>query len=215
MNACALPVADLSLRDWCARPDTRLQTEAVNDESSQDAELLRLVAQGDRQAFSALYDRYATVLFSCAVKILNNPRDAEDVMQEVFLQIWDKAASYDPALGKPFNWALTLTRNRAIDRLRALQRRFKLVEAVTQEEAGNEPAPRAGAEEVYAGETVKLVRTVVQTLPPEQRQAIELAYFGGLTHVEISESLQQPLGTIKARVRRGLLKLRDALEGKL
>jgi len=177
-----------------------------------DAELLQRIAQRDRQAFSQLYDRYSGVLYSTTLRILNNPEEASDVLQDVFFQIWEKAGSYDPKLGKPFNWALTLTRNRAIDRLRALKRRYSFIEEVTHEfaEGGN---PRsAWNEEFMSSERASLIRAAVETLPLEQRQAIEMAFLGGMTQNEISETLKQPLGTIKARIRRGMLKLRDSLK---
>src|SRR3989442_10596687 len=105
----------------------------MSDEPTESVEilLLRRIAQGDQQAFAQFYDQFAGVLFSVAVKILNDPKEAEDVLQEVFLQIWDKASAFDPRLGKPFGWVATVTRNKAIDRLRASQRRYRLAEEVT------------------------------------------------------------------------------------
>lgn len=188
--------------------------EAVNPRPStiDDAELLQRIAQRDRQAFSQLYDRYCGVLYSTAIRILNNPEEASDVLQDVFVQIWEKAGSYDSKLGKPFNWALTLTRNKAIDRLRALKRRYSFIEEVIQEfaEGGN---PRSmWNDEFMTSERASLIRAAVETLPLEQRQAIEMAFLGGMTQNEISQTLKQPLGTVKARIRRGMLKLRDSLK---
>jgi RNA polymerase sigma-70 factor, ECF subfamily len=186
---------------------------SVKPEPSDMAEIesLRRVAHGDREAFSALYDQYSGVLYATALKILNDAKEAEDVLQEVFVQIWDKAGNYNPNLGRPLTWLLTLTRNKAIDRLRSAQRRYKLVEAATPELAENQSKP----DEKFNTDQNLIIRTAVHNLPAEQRQAIELAYFGGLTQDEISQNLQQPLGTIKARIRRGMLKLRDSLEGRL
>ena len=178
-----------------------------------DVELLRRIADGDRSAFSAFYDQYSGLLFSIAVKVLNDSREAEDVLQEVFMQIWNKANAYDQLLGKPASWAVTLTRNKAIDRIRASQRRSRLLDQATVE-AGAFPddSPSAG-ERLYGKENAEMIRSVVAALPSDQRRAIELAFFSGLTQDEIAKTLQEPLGTIKARIRRGMLKLREKLEG--
>lgn len=178
-----------------------------------DAQLLGRIARRDKAAFSELYDRYAGVLYSTVVRILNSPDEAEDVLQDVFLQIWDKAPRYDPALGKPFNWAMTMTRNKAIDRLRALRRRYIFIGEITSEAEEQSPDVRSasGPDDVFNPDQAALVRSAVATLPLEQRQAIEMAFLGGMTQNEIAESLRQPLGTIKARIRRGMLKLRQSL----
>lgn len=177
------------------------------------AALLQRLGQGDREAFAQFYERFSGLLFSVIVKVLNDVKETEDVTQEVFLHIWDKARSYDPAVGKPLNWILTLTRNKAIDRLRALRRRFRFVEETTEQTP--EPANPPEREPVFDQDRVTILRSAVNGLPSEQRRAIEMAFFGGMTQNEISETLQQPLGTIKARIRRGMLKLRDSLEGRL
>lgn len=178
-----------------------------------DVQLLRQVGQRDRQAFAQLYDRYAGVLYSTIHRVLNNPEEASDVLQDVFLQIWDKAASYDPALGRPFSWALTMARNKAIDRLRALKRRYSFIEEVTHEMEAETHPPVVGPAEVFTHEQAAAIRSAVATLPLEQRQSIEMAFLGGMTQNEIATSLNQPLGTIKARIRRGMLKLRESLKG--
>ena len=180
----------------------------ISEESQ--AELLRRIATQDREALAKFYDETSGVLFSTAVRILGDAPEAEEVIQDVFLQIWNKAATFDGTLGVPFQWALGLTRNRCIDRLRIRKRKSllmgELTEAATVEAAG----PTAGQERL-SGDEVTAVRSAVKDLPPEQRQAIEMAFFGGLTHHEIAEMLKQPLGTIKARIRRGMLKLRENL----
>ncbi|HYV30081.1 MAG TPA: sigma-70 family RNA polymerase sigma factor [Candidatus Binatia bacterium] len=177
-----------------------------------DAQLLQRVGQRDRQAFSQLYDRYAAILYTTILRVLNHSDEASDVLQEVFLQIWDKAATYDPALGRPFSWALTLARNKAIDRLRSLRRRYSFIEEVTHEMEEEARPLSAGPDEVFTQEQAAVIRAAVATLPLEQRQAIEMAFLGGLTQNEIATTLNQPLGTIKARIRRGMLKLRDGLK---
>src|SRR5262245_1429140 len=178
-----------------------------------DAGLMRRVADGDRDAFASLYDQYARPLYSLALRILNDQKEAEDVLQEVFVQIWEKAGQFDDRLGKPFTWSMTMTRNRAIDRLRSKQRQHRLVEELTQDavtEAAASPA-NTGIEPGQA----EHIRAAVNGLPEDQRKAIELAFFNGLTHFEIAEALREPLGTIKARIRRGMLRLRDILEGRV
>lgn len=178
--------------------------------------LLRQVAGGDRRSFEELYDCFSGVLFSTAYRVLNNQEAAEDVLQDVFIQIWEKAPLYDPALGKPVTWAVTLTRNKAIDRLRATQRRSRLQDGVQREsETLAQFDDRSSFDAVASGETSKLVREAVQKLPKDQREAIDLAFFSSLTQAEIAERLGVPLGTIKARIRRGMMKLKDVISPKL
>lgn len=182
-------------------------------DSERDRELLRRIADGDRSAFANFYDQYSGLLFSIAVKVLNDSKEAEDVLQEVFLQIWNKADAYDPMLGRPASWAVTLTRNKAIDRIRASQRRSKLLEqAAIEANAMPDDSPSAN-EKLLGRENSEMIRSVVAALPSDQRRAIELAFFSGLTQDEIAKTLREPLGTIKARIRRGMLKLREKLEG--
>ncbi|MDQ6631892.1 MAG: sigma-70 family RNA polymerase sigma factor [Verrucomicrobiota bacterium] len=187
----------------------------TQDSPPVEAELLQRIAQGDRQAFAALYDCYAKPLYSFAVKVLNDSTDAEDVLQEVFLQIWEKAAAFDETVGKPFSWAVTMTRNKAIDRLRSKQRRGRVFEEVADNAAVMETAMEAPVNENFFRDEAIHVRAAVIGLPKEQRHPIELAFFCGLTHLEIAEQLKEPLGTIKARIRRGLLRLRNGLEGRI
>ena len=187
-----------------------------------EIELLEGVGRGDRDCFRQLHERYAGVLFSAAYQVLNDPAEAEDVLQDVFVQIWDKAKLYDRTRGKPLTWALTLTRNKSIDRLRSAQRRHRLKDEVEKETTVSEQRGAGGAqaggdsvERVYAGETKVMVRNAVLQLSTEQRQAIEMAFFSGLTQNEIAQRLDEPLGTVKARIRRGMLKLKDLIEPRL
>src|SRR4029434_10509960 len=124
----------------------------------------------------------------------------------VFLQIWTKAATFDETLGVPTHWALSITRNRCIDRLRTRQRRHRVREAMAQKTA---PFPPAATERALNEEDTNVIRAAVQSLPPDQQQAIEMAFFGSMTHGEIAAALNEPLGTIKARIRRGMLKLKE------
>ncbi len=192
-------------------------TQSVNESEAQDRdiELLRQIAGGDRTAFAEFYDRHATLMFSVAAKILNDPGEAEDVLQEAFVQIWEKAGRFNPKLGRASSWAAILVRNKAIDRIRASRRRSRLVEEAGAQQFIGADVSDSANESVHGREKAGLIQSAIVELPTEQRQAIELAYFSGLTQDEISKKLSEPLGTIKARIRRGLLKLRDQLEGVL
>jgi RNA polymerase sigma-70 factor (ECF subfamily) len=191
--------------------------EPINqqDEVDPDLELFQRMAARDRAAFAEFYDRHSTRLYSLAVKIVNDATEAQDVLQESFLQIWEKAGQFDPKLGRPVYWAVVLVRNKAVDRVRASQRRCRLTESAGAEAALAMELAGSANETVHGQEKAGLIRSALVELPAEQRQAIELAFFSGLTQNEISTKLSQPLGTIKARIRRGLLKLRDQLEGVL
>jgi RNA polymerase sigma-70 factor, ECF subfamily len=178
-----------------------------------DALLLRRVARREREAFAQLYDRYSGTLFSTVLRIVGNFDEAEDILKEVFLQIWDGAAKYDPFLGEPFNWALGLARNRAIERLRSGKRSYRFIEEVGVESEVSDPASLSRRDEVFTYRQTKSINAAVAALPVEQRQAIEMAFLGGLTQNEIAAALDQPPETIRARVREGMLKLRDALRG--
>ena len=179
-------------------------------EESQAQLLLRIAAQ-DAQALAEFYDLTAKPLFSLAVRILGDVSEAEEVIQDVFVQIWKNAPSFDPLLGPAFYWALSITQNRSIDRLRTRQRRARLIENLENDAAANVPASQVADQGALEADDSALVRTTLNSLPADQRRVIEMAFFGGLTHQEIAEALKEPLGTIKARIRRGLLKLRDCM----
>src|SRR5258708_7785862 len=177
-------------------------------------QLLGRIAQRDWEALSEFYDATSTPLFSVALRIVHDPGEAEEILQDVFVQIWEKAPSFDGRLGSAFSWALSITRHRAIDRLRSKQRQVRLIEQLV--EAGDAETPVAALPDAATldAEQAAQLRSALTTLPKDQRQAIELAFFAGLSHPEIAEALEEPLGTIKARIRRGLLKMRDCLEPK-
>ena len=179
-------------------------------EESQAQLLLRIAAQ-DAQALAEFYDLTAKPLFSLAVRILGDVSEAEEVIQDVFVQIWKNAPSFDPLLAPAFHWALSITRHRSIDRLRSRQRRARLIENLETDAAANAPASAGADQDALAAEDTAAVRATLGTLPAEQRRVIEMAFFGGLTHQDIAKALNEPLGTVKARIRRGLLKLRDSL----
>ena len=180
-----------------------------------DFELFRRIVARDRAAFAEFYDRHSPRLYSIAQRILNDATEAQDVLQDAFLQLWEKAANFDPQLGQPSYWAVALVRNKAIDLVRASQRRARLMESAGAEAELTVGVAGSANEHLHGQEKAGLIRSALVDLPAEQRHAIELAFFSGLTQDEISVRLSQPLGTIKARIRRGLLKLRDQLEGVL
>lgn len=200
-----------------ATDDAHLGLSASQAERTRtDADLLGRSAKGDRDAFSQLYDRFSRPLFAVAVRILSNQSEAEDIVQDVFIALWEKAGSFEATRGSAFAWAVTLTRNRAIDRVRMRSRRAELLAQTGPEDAGTQPAsaPPDSVEQLVDKEHAGIVRAAVSTLPPEQKRALELAFFDGLTQQEISARLRQPLGTVKARIRRGLIRLRDLVEGR-
>lgn len=176
---------------------------------SEENILIAKIADGDRAAFEEFFDKYAGIIHATALKVLNDKRDAEDVVQEVFVMIWQKAGMYDPARGKPLTWAVTMTRNKSIDRLRSLQRRFRLRDEFEEEASvEDQTQDRKPSDDLEVSERGKLVRSAVLKLSADQRKVIEMAYFSGLTQNEIAEELNEPLGTVKARIRRGMMKLR-------
>jgi len=173
----------------------------------QDGELLHRIARRDQRAFAMLYDRYAAVLYSFCLAILKRADDAADVLQECFLQIWEKAHAFDGVKGSVYTWLVTMTRNRAIDRLRSKQFQISRVRqpdfdfAVVADDA---PSPLEAAS---FAERATLVRKAFILLPPEQREVLRLAYFEGYTQTEIAQRLRVPLGTVKTRARQGMRKL--------
>jgi RNA polymerase sigma-70 factor (ECF subfamily) len=178
-------------------------------EARDDRELLRAIARQDTDALVALYDRYNRLAFGLAYRILGDAFVAEEVVQDAFMSVWRNAASYDFARGNVRSWLLTIVRNRAIDQLRG---RFGRSQTDVDLDA---LAPVLAApdlsDEVLTHVQATDARAALRAVPEEQRIVIELAYFEGLTHVEIAERLGIPLGTVKSRLRMGLQKLHDLL----
>ena len=189
-----------------------MTTAPEPDDRAVELDLLARITNRERVAFEELYTRYSNILYATAMKFLKEDADAQDVVQDVFIQIWDKAKLYDPAKGKPLTWALTMTRNRSIDRIRAIQRRTRLRDDFEKETVADESAGiREALSGVDASERTQILRDAVGRLSPEQRKVIDLAFFCGLTQSEIADRLGEPLGTVKARARRGLMKLKELL----
>lgn len=184
-----------------------MTTQQTIDESP----LLERIAQLDQTALSELYDRYARVLYAVAFKILGSVEEAEEVVLDVFSQVWRTAARYNSTRGRVDTWLFMLTRSRALDRLRALQRLTKAV-TVSVDNAMMESLSVCNPEEdLLISERRAQVLAALAQLPQEQKQVLELAYYKGMTHVEIAAHTGKSLGTVKTRIRLGLSKLRDAL----
>jgi len=174
----------------------------------EEARWIQDIANGDRNAFRLLHERYRAILFFTIHKVLGNYEDSEDVLQEVLAKIWSKAHLFDNDRGKPLTWATTMARNRAIDRYRSKQRRSSLGERYENEIDVERDRVRCTTEQdVINNETTNVLRSAVLELTPGQREAIDLAYFGGLTQNEVAQRTGQPLGTVKARIRRGIERL--------
>jgi RNA polymerase sigma-70 factor (ECF subfamily) len=187
-----------------------------DDRNATDARLLQQVARGDKVAFAALYDRFSGPLFATALRIVHDNTEAQDVVHDTFVTVWQKAATFEITRGSAFSWVVTLVRNRAIDRVRRRRRRSDLLAASAPDDLGyDENNGMAGVDQATTSDEARAVRAAVAKLPVEQQRAVELAFFSGLTQEQIAEKLAEPLGTVKARIRRGLLKLRDALAHRL
>jgi len=194
-----------------AEPDVahRVQPEAAQPA---DVELLHAVAGGDEAALARLYDGYRVILFGLLVRILNSREEAEDVLQDVFIQVWRRAKDFDEKRGRPFTWLVTLTRSRGIDRLRQLGSRQRL--AASAEHDRPDEASDALSDTIKVAQK-EIVKSALAQLPEEQRNTLVLAYFEGLTQSEIASRLGAPLGTVKTRMRSGMTKLRALLQGQL
>ena len=172
--------------------------------------LIRRVANGDQPALAALYDATNRLVFGLILRIVSDRATAEEVLLDVYTQVWRQAATYDTGRGAPLAWMMTIARSRAIDRLRSGKREVQNKEPLDSigEVSGGGVSPEEAS--VFS-ERGRLVRTALGALVPEQREVIELAYYSGLSHSEIALKLGQPLGTVKTRTRLGMIKLRDIL----
>lgn len=177
-----------------------------------DPALIRQVAKEDMRAFERVFDALSGLLYTLALRMLQKSEDAEELLQEVFAKIWHEAGNYDPRRGAPLAWAITMTRHKAIDRIRASTRRHNLHTAAGNEAVINPPTSLQPARAAENAENARAVRNSLTTLPPEVREAIELAYFGGLSHTQIAEKLSLPLTTVKSRIRRAMMQLRQTLK---
>ena len=171
--------------------------------------LIKQVANQDRDAFSQLYDRFSTLVFTLAMRMLRARSDAEDLLQEVFVQVWRQARSYSAERGSPEAWIINIARSRAIDKIRSIRRMEKSF-VLTDDPARAESSDNVESS-VAESEARMAMNSALANLPETQRRVLELAYFGGLTQTEIATRLAEPLGTVKTRMRSGIQRLREML----
>lgn len=188
-------------------------TQLLHDEQTQDVALLERIAEGDQSALSALYDKHATVLYSIIVRILKEKAEAEDVLQEVFIKIWEHAEMYDRQLGNAGAWLKRIARNRAVDRLRSRNYRTRSMESDIEEyheyfaaDISHNPEHRA----ILSAQQEEIL-IALTSLSKEQKELIEFAYFRGFTQSELAEHFHLPLGTVKTRMRTAMSILRQKL----
>ena len=170
-----------------------------------DAALLSLVQDGNEEAMAALFDRYSKVVYSVALRVLRDPASAEDVLQEIFMQIWRSPGGFTAARGSLGGWLAVVSRNRSIDTLRRRRRSDSTDDVILA-------SPCNLAEEAERNVMIERARSAMVSLPAEQRKTLEMAFFDGLTHSEIAEMTGDPLGTVKTRIRSALLSLRKAFQ---
>ena len=187
-----------------------MQSTAPSGPAVSDQTLLGRLQGGDEAALAALYERYASVLYALALRVIGDRQLAQEVIQDTFLRCWDQAERYDPARGQVPAWLIGVTRNRAIDVLRSRSHRARLRERDTLPASG-EPGELGQPDDGEAVLVRRAVRSALAALPDAQRRAIELVYYGGLTQTDIAALTDEPLGTVKGRIRLGLDRLRQAL----
>src|ERR1700730_8999554 len=179
-----------------------------------DVDLMRRIQDEDADALALLYDRYNGILKALILRVIHNETEADDLLQEIFMEIWNQAKNFSAQKGKPLGWMVTLARRRSIDGLRKKQA-YKRAEERLQSETEQRPEAwvhNATAEEIAFSDTRVLVRNVINGLPPAQQQAIEFAFFQGMSQREIAAKTNTPLGTVKTRLELGLKKIYDGLK---
>ena len=202
--------------DSVGRRGARLPAAAPELEpgAATDLELMQSIQAEDPEALSQLYDRYNGILKALILRVIHNEAEADDLLQEIFMEIWDQAKNFSAQKGKPLGWMVTLARRRAIDGLRKKQA-YARAEERLQMETEQQPdawVHNATQEEINSGDTRILVRRVINTLPIAQQQAINLAFFRGMSQREIAAKTNTPLGTVKTRLELGLKKIYDGLK---
>ncbi|HZC66205.1 MAG TPA: sigma-70 family RNA polymerase sigma factor [Candidatus Dormibacteraeota bacterium] len=184
-----------------------------NSEAALDASLVQRLLQRDMRAFEQIYDRHSRLVYGLVYRIVQRAGTAEEVVQDVFLQLWRNAAQYDAARGPFLPWLLTMARHRALDTLRLKSERQRRREDQTEEPPGVCVAPQF-EKQLDEKRRALQVRELMASLQPQQKRAIELAYFEGLSHTKIAATLKEPLGTVKSWIRNGLMRLREGLREK-
>jgi RNA polymerase sigma-70 factor, ECF subfamily len=199
--------------DLSAKRDTWVGKTPVTADSAGAVRLIQQVAKQDRDAFSELYDRFSTLVFTLAMRILKAHSDAEDLLQQVFVEIWRQAHVYSAEHSSPEAWIINIARSRAIDKIRSIrrmERSFVLIDDPARAESGENTESSVAESEVRIP-----VNSALANLPNAQRKVLELAYLDGLTQVEIAEQLAEPLGTVKTRMRSGIERLREIVSSRV
>ncbi len=189
----------------------------LTGDAQEEAELLIAVAGKDQQALGRLYDLYKRLLFSLCVSILKDRHEAEELLQEIFVQVWQKAAAYNPEKGTAYTWLVSLTRNRAIDRIRSKSWKNQQITDSDPDNKILELIPTEGSNPLHvtvAKQRSTMIQQFLNKIPDEQRSVLTAAYFEGFSQSEIADQTGLPLGTVKSRMRQGLLKLKEMLSGK-
>ena len=200
---------------WNANPQWPMTETPASNALPRDADLVLQVARGDDRALGLLYNRFGTMLFAVAFRITREKADAEEVVMEAFAQAWREAPRFDTTRGSAAAWLTMMARSRALDLVRSRARRSRITETAARNESSQAPAmsqgPRTPGSALEEDERRTAVAAAMSSLSAPQRQALEMAYYDGLSQTEIAEKLREPLGTIKTRMRLGMQKLRDAL----
>ncbi|HET9135256.1 MAG TPA: sigma-70 family RNA polymerase sigma factor [Candidatus Kapabacteria bacterium] len=181
-----------------------------------DQELLAAIAEKDSAAIAELYDRYSRIVYGALLRLLRDTDDAEDTLQEVFIQVWRKASTYQPSLGAPKQWMIRIAHNRAINLIRSKRSKMKQSEvSISEDGTIASGSMEIAGEDLFAKATAaehnRLLQDALGTLPEDQQHLLDLSFLQGYSHGEISEMLKMPLGTVKTKIRNGLLALRSQL----
>jgi len=193
---------------------TALFSAIRGNRSTEETELMLRIAGGDQRALDLLYQKYASVLFGSIISIIKKREEAEDLLQEIFIHVWDKAKKFDASKGNVYTWMTTLTRNKAIDVLRSKGYRNNYADTTTNDDFSYflDDDGQTPLDVAIMGERAVSVRQAMATLPSEQAEVLRISYFDGLSQTEIADQLDLPLGTVKTRMRQGMIKLQTALQ---
>jgi RNA polymerase sigma-70 factor (ECF subfamily) len=184
----------------------------VSQETEDDFGLMQAVAARDQRALASLYDRHSGAVFGVCLRILRDREEAEEATCDVFIELWNRSSRFDEERGHPIAYLLNLARSRAIDRLRSRGRRNRLFVVRDEDETLDPPSTASPLADTLTGEMRARLERALSGLAPGQKRALELAYFDGMSHAEIASALGEPLGTVKTRIRQGLLRMRETLD---
>lgn len=176
--------------------------------SIKESELLPKIANNDEEAFSELYNRFSQVVYNLSFRVVKNKSDAEEVVQKVFIQIWNKAENYDQSRGAVSTWIMNITRSRAIDKIRSLK---KIRSTISMDDTFLQFISQKGFIIEDANEKREIIKKALAAIPADQKTVVETIYFEGYTHTEAAKELNIPVGTVKTRLRLGILKLREQI----